>query len=443
MKTSHWFKPGMNIKRWFVLAMLGLFFISFGLSFFLRHIELTSLYNIIPIILIMAGGAFLFVAINYTVRTIYLAVLSGGGKVSLNAGELSTLLYDKRISIKGPKIVSIGGGTGLSSMLRGLKAYSSNITAIVTVADDGGGSGVLRQDLGMLPPGDIRNCIMALANTEPIMEKLLQYRFQEGMLKGQSFGNLFLAAMDGISSNFEEAVRKMSDVLAVTGRVLPVTLEDVWLYAELEDGHVICGESSIGKHNTFHPGRIKKVFLQPENVTPLQEALDAINEADLIVLGPGSLYTSIIPNLLVEGMCDALKNSKARKVYACNIMTQPGETDGYSLYDHISEIEKHSFKGIIDICIANNSHIPEELSKKYMDDGAEPVKLDLDKTGKTEIEVISGDFISIRNNYLRHDSAKLARAVVDLAVEAVLQSDKKRTIEGYYYKDSLKKKMEL
>jgi len=194
--------------------------------------------------------------------------------------------FEKSTLIKGPKIVAFGGGTGLSTMLRGLKAFTSNITAVVTVADDGGGSGILRQDLGMLPPGDIRNCILALANTEPILEQLLQYRFKDGRLKGQNFGNLFLAAMDGISSGFEEAVRRMSDVLAVTGRVLPVTLDDVMLCAELEDGCIICGESKIGKHNTYHSGRINRVYLQPHTVTALNEVIDAISEADAIILGP-------------------------------------------------------------------------------------------------------------------------------------------------------------
>jgi len=187
-------------------------------------------------------------------------------------------LYEKEFLDKGPKIVAIGGGTGLSTMLRGLKECSSNITAVVTVADDGGGSGILRQDLGILPPGDIRNCILALANTEPIMEKLLQYRFQDGMLKGQSFGNLFLAAMDGISSSFEQAVQRMSDVLAVKGRVLPVTLEDIQLCAELEDGYVITGESQIGNHNSFHRCAIKRVYLEPGKVKPLDEVIEAIEK---------------------------------------------------------------------------------------------------------------------------------------------------------------------
>ena len=315
---------------------------------------------------------------------------------------------------KDAKIVVIGGGTGLSTMLRGLKEYSSNLTAIVTVADDGGGSGILRQDLGMLPPGDIRNCILALADTEPVMEKLLQYRFTDGMLKGQSFGNLFLAAMNGISENFEEAVKKMSDVLAVTGRVLPVTLQDIKLCAELEDGYIVKGESKIGEHNSFHKGKIKSVYLEPLLIKPCQEAIDAILDADMIVLGPGSLYTSIIPNLLVPGIVDAIKKSKAIKVYVCNVMTQPGETEDYTVWEHIRAIEKHSYKGLVEYCIVNSAPIPDDLKKKYQEEGAAAVAIDADVLERHGIKVLYDDFVCINNNYIRHDTKKLAKVIMDL-----------------------------
>ncbi len=318
----------------------------------------------------------------------------------------------KALPVNGPKIVAIGGGTGLSTMLRGLKVLSPNITAVVTVADDGGGSGVLRQELGMLPPGDIRNCILALADTEPVMEQLLQYRFKEGKLKGQSFGNLFLAAMDGISTSFEEAVKRMSDVLAVTGRVLPVTLENVTLCAELEDGSIVSGESNIGKHSSYNKCRINRVYLEPFRAEPLNDVLDAIDQADIIVLGPGSLYTSIIPNLLVRGICPAIKRSKAMKVYVCNVMTQPSETEEYSVFDHIKALEEHSYTGIIDVCIANNSVIPEDLREKYHNDGADQVRVDRERVTEAGIRLIEGDFASLRNGLVRHDPIKLAEAVV-------------------------------
>ena len=226
-------------------------------------------------------------------------------------------------------IVAIGGGHGLSAMLRGLKRYTKYITAIVTVADDGGGSGMLREDLGMLPPGDIRNCIMSLANTEPTMQKLLNYRFTEGSLAGQSFGNLFLAAMNGISGSFDEAVHRMGDVLAITGRVLPVTNQNVHLEAEFDNGSRCLGESKIFYAKKLNDCRIWKIRLVPEHPQPLPDALEAIADADVIVLGPGSLYTSIIPNFLVDGISEAVSRARALKCYVLNIMTQDGETDGY------------------------------------------------------------------------------------------------------------------
>ncbi len=341
--------------------------------------------------------------------------------------------------LNSPKVVAIGGGTGISTMLRGLKVFTSNLTAIITVADDGGGSGVLREHLGMLPPGDIRNCILALAETEPIMEKLLQYRFKDGMLKGQSFGNLFLAAMNGISNNFEEAIQSMSDVLAVTGRVLPVTHENINLCAELVDGFKIMGESKIGSHNETHPGRIKKVYLDKKQVKPLEKVLKAVREADIIVLGPGSLYTSIIPNLLVDDIAESIKKSKAIKAYVCNIMTQPGETDGYSVFDHISALQEHSLKKIVDFCIVNTQEVPNDLIAKYKNDGSEIVKFDFSLVNKEGINLVCGDFLSIKNSLVRHDPNKLAYVIMKL-VEKNLQLEDKCRIDDYcLVKDKLKK----
>lgn len=439
MRFLDWFRPGIRIKRWILLGLVGIASISFGLSFMLTEIYLSLIKVASAVFLIISGCVFIFLSVKYITRTLFHAISGRNFKISLDSDRLSNMLYERRILIKGPKIVAIGGGTGLSTMLRGLKTYSTNITAIVTVADDGGGSGVLRQDLGILPPGDIRNCVMALADTEPIMEKLLQYRFEDGMLKGQSFGNLFLAAMHGISSSFEEAVHKMSDVLAVTGKVLPVTLEDIKLCAELEDGFVICGESKISKHSSFHPGRIKRVFLEPESVKPLADAIDSVGEADVIIFGPGSLYTSILPNLIVDGVCEALKKSNAIKIYVCNVMTQPGETDGYSVFEHIKAIEDHTYSGIIDYCIVNTAEIPEELKKRYLDDGAETVKVDTERINKAGIKIIGGDFISVKNNLIRHNSRRLAEVIIDLVAETILATDKKRIIDYYYVKDRLKR----
>lgn len=353
-------------------------------------------------------------------------------------GRLRYLIDEKMILVKGPKVVAIGGGTGLSTILRGLKQYSSNITAVVTVADDGGGSGVLRQDLKILPPGDIRNCILALADTEPIMEQLLQYRFTEGMLKGQSFGNLFLAAMDGISENFEQAVKKMGDVLAVTGRVLPVTLEDVRLKAELADGSNIYGESQIGDRPA-NSAPIKKICVEPSKVKPCPDVLNAIRNADAIILGPGSLYTSIIPNLLVEGICDEIKKSRALKVYVCNVMTQPGETQGYTVHDHIRALESHAYEGIVQYAIVNSCPIPDSILEKYRKDGAEQVRLEEKETSGRQIKIITGDFACVNGGLIRHNPVVVAEAILGLVADNLLAGDRDRIIDYCYIKDRLKK----
>lgn len=319
---------------------------------------------------------------------------------------------------KGPKIVVIGGGTGLSVLLRGLKQYTSNITAIVTVADDGGGSGVLREDLGMLPPGDIRSCILALANTEPSMENLIQFRFSDGCLKGQSFGNLLLAAMNELHGSFELAIKELSNVLAVTGKVLPMTLEDVKLSAKLENGHIANGESEIPNICIKENTKIDKMFTKPEKCYPLDEALEAIKSADLIVLGPGSLYTSVIPNLLMVGMTDAICSSKAPVAYIANVMTQPGETTGYSVSDHADAIIYHGNNDMLDYVIANVEGAYEDTLERYNIDGADLVRAGLrdeEYLKSLGIELVTDDLIDIEKDYIRHDSLRLSEILIDLA----------------------------
>ena len=311
------------------------------------------------------------------------------------------------------KIVAIGGGHGLSTMLRGLKRYTKDITAIVTVADDGGGSGMLREDLGILPPGDIRNCILALANTEPTMEQLLNYRFTEGSLAGQSFGNLFLAAMDGISGSFDEAVHRMGEVLAITGRVLPVTNQSVHLEAEFVNGSRVLGESKIFYAKKRNDCRIRQVRLVPEHPKPLPESIEAIARADLILLGPGSLYTSIIPNLLVDGVAEAIAKSRALKILVMNIMTQDGESDGYTGADHVRALLHHGAPGIIDVCIANNAVIGEAILAPYRQEGVEQLRLEREEIEAMGIQVEEYP-MATGERYIRHDTYALASAIMEV-----------------------------
>ena len=317
----------------------------------------------------------------------------------------------------GPRIVAIGGGTGLSTMLRGLKACTENITAIVTVADDGGGSGVLRQELGMLPPGDIRNCLEALANAEPLMRQLMHYRFAEGSLAGQSFGNLFLAALNGISPSFDVAVSRMSQVLAITGRVLPVTTADVRLEAEFANGARVVGESKIFYCKKREDCRIRRVRLLPERPAALPAALEAIDRADMILLGPGSLYTSIIPNLLVDGIADAVAASGALKVYIGNVMTQEGVTEGYTAADHIRAIFQHSREGLFRLCLVNSTPIPAEIRRRYESEGAEPLVWDRMGCEALGVELVSRPVSRVDGELVRHDPALLAGAVMELLAQ--------------------------
>ena len=315
----------------------------------------------------------------------------------------------------GPRVAVIGGGHGLSTMLRGLKRHTNNLTAIVTVADDGGGSGVLRQELGMLPPGDVRNCLEALANVEPLMGELLHYRFTEGSLKGQSFGNLFLAALNGISGgSFDQAVSRMSQVLAITGRVIPVTTSNVQLEAEFENGAKVLGESKIFYCKKREDCRIHQVRLLPEHPPALEAALEAIREADMILLGPGSLYTSIIPNLLVDGVAQAIAGSSALKVYIANVMTQEGETEGYTNADHIRAIFQHSLPELFHLCLVNSSVIPPEVLERYAQEGAEPLRYDKAKCAELGVELVSRPVSMVRDGYVRHDPELLAAALLEL-----------------------------
>ncbi|MBV4426200.1 gluconeogenesis factor YvcK family protein [Clostridium tyrobutyricum] len=438
MKIMGWLRPGIKVKRWVMLGIMGGLFIIFGVIEFINRRFYSMYYISFYIFLIISGVFVVYISVTQGMRSIIALINKGYLSVSLSSAKLENLIYEKRLLVKGPKIVAIGGGTGLSTMLRGLKYYTSNITAIVTVGDDGGGSGDLREDLGILPPGDIRNCILALADTEPLMEDLLQYRFKDGRLKNQSFGNLFLAAMDGISSNFEEAVHKMSSVLAVTGKVMPVTLDNLILKAKYKDGSMAQGESTIPEEAIKRNTKIDKLFIEPKGARALKEAIQAIVEADAVILGPGSLYTSVIPNLLVKDIAEALQKTKGIKIYISNIMTQPGETDGFSVSDHIKTIYKHGGNGIIDYVIVNVGRIDKNLAGKYHEEASHLVDIDEDEVNKLGVKVIEGDFISAKNGLIRHNSEKLASILIETIMDKKLLYDRKKIIEYFYLSERIK-----
>jgi uncharacterized cofD-like protein len=343
--------------------------------------------------------------VGVTVLLLAMGVLAYGWWRELRAARRKTKELQRR-----PRIVAIGGGTGLSVVLRGLKEFDIDLTAVVTVADDGGSSGRLRTDLAMPPPGDIRNCLVALADTEPLLERLLQFRFPAGEgLAGHSFGNLFLAAMTHIMGDFESAIRETSRVLAVRGRVLPAVKDDVILRAVLEDGSTVEGESNIPQCGK----RIQRVELVPQDIEPLPEVLEAIRDADAIVVGPGSLYTSILPNLLVPGLADAIAESRAKKIFVCNVMTQPGETDSFTASRHVEVIYEHVSRRLFDYIIVNAASLPEEALQKYQAQNSYPVHVDIEGLHKLGLRVIARNFVHYAT-YARHDSRLVAEQIVGL-----------------------------
>lgn len=426
------FKLGKRVKGYIIASVISILVLIILITkTVLSRLHENSTDIVLIIVFIVLSSIFIYKSVEEVIKCI--VVLAKRGYIDINIDEdLEELIDDDVILLKGPKIVVIGGGTGLSTMLRGLKNYTSNITAIVTVGDDGGGSGVLREDLGILPPGDIRNCILALARTEPLMEELLQYRFKDGRLKNQNFGNLFLAAMDGISDNFEDAVQKMSSVLAVKGKVLPVTLEDMVLEAELENGNKVRGESIIGEEVIEQDSRIKKLKIFPEDAKALDDAISAIEDADAIVLGPGSLYTSILPNLLVKDITRSIKKSKALKLYICNIMTQPGETQKFSVSDHIKVIFDHCGRDIIDCVIANKESIHPDLRDKYYAEGSDIVNLDIEELEKLGVDVVKDDLTETQKTYVRHNAQKLAKIIIETVMERKMLYDRNKILEYIY-----------
>ena len=425
-KDAGWLLPGLQVKRWFGLIIVGTVVALLGLCVLfnmkpvyfavgiLKYIAVTVNQELLGGVLVLAG-AYIFLKgwknTNYSILDL---------TQDRDRHALLESLYKRRKLNYGPKIVAVGGGTGLSTMLKGIKKITNNITAVVTVGDDGGSSGRLRQELGILPPGDIRNCIAALADDEDLFTKLFQYRFKTGEgLEGHSFGNLFLTALCAITGNMVKAVQESSKVLNIRGRVLPSTLDDMKLAAEMEDGSIVEGESNIPESGK----KIKRLFTQPANCKALPDVISAIKEADLIILGPGSLYTSVIPNLLIKEISEAISKSSAKKIYVCNIMTQPGETTGYTASEHIQAILDHSgYSNLVQAMLVNNS-LPEDLSPDYEKADSYPVVIDTEKIKEKNIDVVSTRLYEENDQkYVRHSPARLARAI------------------AYWYKKQLKHK---
>jgi uncharacterized cofD-like protein len=402
-----WFYPGIGIKRWVGLSAFGVMLLIFGTAN-LRSEEFW-LIQILDALVVISGIIILILGIKRLMRS-FIAIFVPSSRGT----EIIDILYQKKQLSRGPRIVTVGGGTGLSVLLSGLKNYTSNISAVVTVADNGGSSGRLRQQFDVLPPGDIRNCLVALADAPTLMRDLFQFRFDEhSEFSGHSFGNLFLTVMTRLTGDFEKAIKETSKVLALRGQVIPSTLGDVTLVAHYSDGSMVIGEEQIPQARKS----INRVSLTPQEPLATPDALKAIKEAQIIVLGPGSLYTSIIPNLLIKEITQEIAESEAIKVYVCNVMTQPGETDGYSVSDHIKALLKHSNEQILDYCVVNNGDLPSEVLKRYSHNNSLLVVNDRKKIENLGVRVVEEDFSMIQDGVIRHDAEKLAKIILSFIEE--------------------------
>lgn len=424
-KDAIWLVPGLRVKRWFALSVMGSVLAAIGATFVFKLEPLyyivkiaKELFHVVPpepigALFILVGAVLFLLAWKKT----NLSMMDVDDVNQLRKKDsMGEVLYRRMKLDHGPKIVAIGGGTGLSMLLRGIKKITNNITAVVTVGDDGGSSGRLREQMGVLPPGDIRNCIAALADDDDIVTKLFQYRFKTGQgLEGHSFGNLFITAMTAICGDMISAIKESSKVLLIRGRVLPATCDDMKLYAKMEDDSIVRGESNIPEAGK----KIMQLCCEPADCKPIPEVIEAINDADLIIMGPGSLYTSVISNFLVKDITRAIWHAKAKKIYVCNAMTQVGETDNYSVSDHVKTIFDHvrlddvddSNKNFFDAVLVNNS-MPRNLAEKYEQAGSLPVEIDISELRRLGVEVVQRSLLEDnKEGFVRHNCSKVARAI--------------------------------
>lgn len=402
-RALRWLLPGLRVKRWVALFVVAVVLAAVGGVRLVQAWGHPHLGSGRDLILVLVGIIVATVGMRQLVTSIVGSLLPDG------TGEIATAYWRSRALVRGPKVVALGGGTGLPVLLRGLKQYTSNITAIVAVTDDGGSSGRLRGELGVPPPGDIRNCLLALAETEPLLEQLFQYRFEAGEgLLGHAFGNLFLVAMSKVTGDLRTGIRAASRVLAVRGQVLPATDDAVTLLAELRDGTVVQGESQI----PLAGAAIRRVVLAPEGARPTDEALQAIAEADIVVLSPGSLFTSLMPNLLIAGIPEAIDRSGAQTFYVQNIMTQPGETDGMAAEEHLQAILEHTGTRLVDCIVLNSEPLPGAVLRRYRQQRSDVVPYDRARVADLGVEVLEAPLLS-KGDYARHDGDRLAHTILE------------------------------
>lgn len=439
MSLKEWFNSKLKMKRWLIFILIGVFFISYSLAkiFSMEIMEVSSAikYGIVFVV----GCVCVVFSYIMSQRQLLMAIAEATTKSNGKTINIKKLLYDKTAIDKGIKIVVIGGGSGLATVLKGLKDYSNNITAIVNTASGGNSEDVITKEFGILPPNDIRQSLVALSSSEEKMQNLMRYKFKTGKLKGQNFANLLLIAMNDIcDKNFAKAIQDTSEVLSVTGKVLPVTLDKTNIGAILKDGTRVIGEDNITDKVFLRKSPIEKIFLQPSACEPAPGVIKSIKEADLIVIGPGSLYTGMIPNMLLKEVADAIKRSEALKIFVSNIMTEPGQTDNYKVSDLINAIHEHVGKGVMDYCLVNESDIMPEYIRRYNEEGSELLELDKSGIKATGVRIVINDLAATdTKGFIRHDPKKLGKAIMTIVCDNMDLRHDKRAFEAYMIRSKL------
>ena len=420
----HWFKSSIKMKRWIFLILVGIILACYGIAeiLVLKEVSFQEVGKII-VIFVVGFLAIVIGLIYINKRTLELLVESTDNRMENRKNvNIKSLIFNKKVYEQGPNIVVIGGGTGLNTVLAGLKKYTDNLTAIVTVSDYGEEASTSRKELGTKPLDDIRDSIVSLENEEGELDKLFNYKFKDGKLKGLSFSDIYFLAMSKVNGDFTDSIMKSNEVLNITGRVIPVTLDEMNITAELENGYVVKEKSRLAEVVYGKVTKINRIYLNPSNCRPAPGVLEAIKKADCIIIGPGSLYTNVIPNLLVNNVARAIKESVAIKIYISNIMTEPGQTDNYTVSDHINAILEHCGKGIVDYCIYDTGEIVPEIIKKYNKDGQDLVEQDIDKI--KGIKFLQRNLATVTDGYIRHDPNLVASSIIELICDDLKYQDK-------------------
>ena len=439
-----WFKDSAKMKRWMMLILIGIVFASFGMANLILQEESITFLHAAKIIAYFVVGftcvVLGLVFINKRTMELFIEAtderIDGENKVNVNS-----LIFNKKIYDRGPNIVVIGGGSGLNTILEGLKQYTSNITAIVTVSDYGESFGKEGDKIKYLQLEDIKNGIASLSTSnESKMKDLLNYKFSEGVLKGVSFSDIYFEVMADISKGTAEAIKNSNDIFKIYGQVLPVTEDEMKICAELENGYVVEEKSQIANVVYERMTKINRIYINPTNCKPTKGVIEAIQNADSIIIGPGSLYTNVIPNLLIKGVSKAIKDSKAKKIYVCNIMTEPGQTDNYSVSDYINAIIDHCGEGLIDYCLYDTGEVIPEFIKKYNLDGADLVEQDITKVKDKKIKFMKKNMSVIKDNLVRHDATIIANTAIQLICDDLKYLDRQNEPEYMMMNRKLKKK---